>query len=158
MQAHKGQPQHRLCTSPGTKSHLSVCKEKVFLWRSPALIRKPSAVLLSCIHGAMLRRRKSAARQRLSANPLDLQEMSWQVSELGEDWLGCKGKSIGTIIFPLKMLASSEKRNLLCEDAPRPTTHSPLASSIPCWVSGEQNNKVLGCVKMKLPNKFKTIK
>lgn len=39
--------------------------------------------------------------------------MSWQVLDLRKDWLGCKGKSIATIIFPLKILASSEKSLLL---------------------------------------------
>lgn len=61
--------------------------------------------------------------------------MSWQASELGDDWLGCKGKSIGTIIFPLKTLASSAKRNMS-----RWTYHTLLRSILQPLL-GEQGTK-----------------
>lgn len=45
----------------------------------------------------------------------------------GRGLAGLQGKSIGTIIFPLKILSSLKKRGLLSEDAPGPTTYC-----IPC--------------------------
>lgn len=70
--------------SPVTKSHLLVCKEKALPWRSLGLILKPSAVLLSYTHEAMVRWRKSAAWQQLSAHALDLQEMRGRSQSKGK--------------------------------------------------------------------------